>query len=125
MIRILANWGPATLWAAALFYLSSRTFGSGPSLIPVSDKVVHVGLYAVLGGTLAWGRERSAPSPGHGVLLSMGLLYALSDEYHQSFVPGRTADPADWLADAVGLLLGYAGALRFWGTRESSMTTHS
>jgi VanZ family protein len=35
-----------------------------------------------------------------------GTLYGLTDEYHQSFVPGRTADWKDAVADASGVLLG-------------------
>ena len=30
------------------------------------------------------------------------MLYGLSDEFHQSYVPGRMADPYDWIADAAG-----------------------
>jgi VanZ family protein len=33
------------------------------------------------------------------------LLFGLSDEFHQHFVPGRSADPYDLLADAVGIFL--------------------
>ena len=113
MIRHLLAWGPATLWAGVLFYLSSRTWESGPSLFEVNDKVVHLGLYAVLGATLAFARIRSGDKLPHGWMMVIGLLYALSDEYHQSFVPGRTADPADWFADAAGLAVGYA-AWRRW-----------
>ena len=112
MIRILSAWGPATLWAAVLFYLSSRTWTAGPSLVPLNDKVIHGVLYGILGAALAFARRRSPVPPPHAALLGAGLLYALSDEYHQSFVPGRTPDPADWLADAAGLALGYAAGVR-------------
>lgn len=103
-------WGPATFWAAVLFFLSSQQL-SGTLRFPVNDKVVHFVLYAVLGGALAFGRGRAGWTPGHLLLLSIGLLYGLSDEIHQSFVPSRTASLGDWLADAVGLLAGYAGFL--------------
>ena len=33
-------------------------------------------------------------------------LYGISDEIHQIFVPGRTADPIDWLVDTCGAALG-------------------
>jgi len=29
-------------------------------------------------------------------------LYGLSDEWHQSYVPGRQSDAMDWLADSIG-----------------------
>lgn len=73
----------------------------------VNDKLAHAGAYAVLGATLAWGHRRSGGRPGHGWLLLVGVLYGVTDEVHQAFVPGRSPDPADLAADVVGLLLGY------------------
>jgi VanZ family protein len=99
VIRALREWGPAVAWAAVLFAVSARP------TIPVDmaggwDKVAHFGAYFVLGLLLArTGRRRV-------LLLLLGWAYALSDEVHQSFVPGRDADPADWLADAFGVLVG-------------------
>jgi VanZ family protein len=37
------------------------------------------------------------------VAATISLLYAITDEIHQSFVPGRDADPLDVLVDAVGI----------------------
>jgi VanZ family protein len=36
----------------------------------------------------------------------LGSLYGASDEVHQSFVPGRAADPLDWVADSAGAVAG-------------------
>lgn len=98
--------GPAVLWAAVLFYLSSLRFDQGPPSLPLNDKVLHGLLYLILGGALAWARmilERR----GHLAFILAGLLYGVSDEIHQYFVPGRTPSVQDWLADAVGLAVGY------------------
>jgi VanZ family protein len=48
--------------------------------------------------------------------VALGVAYGASDEVHQAFVPGRSADPADWAADALGVLAGtFAYArLRAW-----------
>lgn len=35
-----------------------------------------------------------------------GTIFAVTDEWHQSFTPGRVSDPADVLVDSLGLLLG-------------------
>ena len=102
MSRGVRAWAPAILWAAVLFALSSR-----PTLpVPVSlggglDKVAHFGAFAILGFLLA----RAALASHLSIVwpLLIGLLYAASDEIHQYFVPGRHADPADWLADALGV----------------------
>jgi len=77
------------------------------SWVPVSDKVVHGCLYGVLGMTLAWGWYRAPGSLPHAVLIVIGAVYGLTDEWHQLFVPGRVADAGDWFADVVGLVTGY------------------
>lgn len=56
----------------------------------------------------------------HWVLLLVGALYGLSDEWHQMFVPGRFADPRDWIADLVGLVLGYAVAVAWFDRANQS-----
>jgi VanZ family protein len=96
-------WGPACLWAALIFALSAQ-----PTL-PVSlgdgrDKLAHLTAYAVLGFLLA--RARGAGRAALWLPILLGLAYAASDEIHQSFVPGRSADPFDWVADAIGVALG-------------------
>lgn len=58
---------------------------------------------------------------GHGWLIAVGLLYALSDEWHQMYVPGRSPDLADWLADAVGLLTGIGTTSTLLGRRKDGM----
>lgn len=42
------------------------------------------------------------------VLMGLGGLYGALDEWHQSFVPGRTPDATDWLADVAGVIAGYS-----------------
>jgi VanZ family protein len=108
VIRHIVAWGPATLWLAVLFFLSDQTSDAVPSWWSVNDTVAHLGLYGILGATLAWGRHLSGRRPGWLVLAIGGLLWALSDEWHQSFVPGRTPSLSDLAADAVGLLIGAA-----------------
>jgi VanZ family protein len=36
----------------------------------------------------------------------MASAFGASDEFHQAFVPGRTADVADWMADTLGAAIG-------------------
>lgn len=44
--------------------------------------------------------------PGGGYAMAIGVLYALSDEIHQYFVPGRASRLSDVLIDSVGVFLG-------------------
>jgi len=51
----------------------------------------------------------------HVVLLAIGALYGMTDELHQMFVPGRQPDIADWIADILGVAIGYGTALTLMG----------
>ena len=109
--RVL-GWGPAALWAAVLFLLSELEGTS--ALLPAGvDKVVHGGLYSILGLSLAWGRARTGFAGSTVLLLIIGAGYGALDEWHQSFVPGRDANLGDWMADVVGVMLGLMLFARF------------
>ena len=105
-MRQVVVWGPAAFWVAVLFFLSEWE-SPGIELITVYDWVVHLSLYTVLGFTLAWARLRGARYH-HTAFLLLGIVLGLMDEFHQSFVPGRTPSMSDVLSDAVGVILGYA-----------------
>lgn len=75
----------------------------------------HFTLYAVLMVLLARTLRRSGGVPAPRAWLFAFVLvglYGLSDEYHQSFVPGRTPDPIDWLTDLAGALTAWIILLR-------------
>jgi len=123
MANRLTAWGPAAAWAGLLFLLSSLPDVPGPGGIPFGDKLGHFLLYAVLGALLASGRSRSGGAASHVLLLAIGALYGLGDEWHQAFVPGRTPDLADWFADLAGLMAGYWTVTVVRGTGDSSHET--
>ncbi len=109
--RQLIAWAPTVAWMTVLFLLSSLSYSdlsSFPFSFPVNDKVIHVALYSVLGAMLQYGRLSSKNGLAHWTVIAVGVLYGASDEWHQSFVPGRDPSVADLSADAVGVLLGYA-----------------
>lgn len=86
--------------------MSESRLDSGSPWLSVHDKVAHLGLYLVLGGALAWARrQRAGGAIFHFLLLGMG--YGALDEWHQSFVPGRDPSLGDWVADSVGVILGF------------------
>lgn len=116
----LRAWGPAIAWAGVLFFLSALPSLGGVPSFPYSDKIAHAGLYAVLGGALAWGRSRSPGAVPHAILLAAGAVYGLTDEWHQMFVPGRVPDAADWIADLVGLVIGYGLVIRRVGPANAN-----
>ncbi|MFT5435164.1 MAG: VanZ family protein [Myxococcota bacterium] len=110
--RWLIVWGPAAGWAAVLFLLSELRGVPLNLAFATNDKLVHVALYGVLGSTLGWAVfvSRSVRWPGRSVPLvlavAVGLLYGTLDEIHQAFVPNRMPSGVDWVANAVGVLVG-------------------
>ena len=104
MSRVL-GWGPAALWAAVLFLLSESS-GLGLDLPAGADKLIHGGLFLILGLFLAWGKGRSGSSVSGLLFFLIGVGYGALDEWHQCFVPGRDASVGDWVADSAGVMLG-------------------
>lgn len=103
--RLVWLWGPVAVSMAVIFGLSDMP--SPPkSPVPVSDKTEHVVGYGMLGAVTARataGGTLAGLTGGAAVAAwAIATLYGVSDEYHQSFVPERTADPWDLLADATG-----------------------
>ena len=100
-------YAPAVLWAIAIFCASSIPSSAMPSSIIFSqDKLLHMGVYAVLGFLVyRGGRRGSMRGWRSAALVTFGLcvLYGASDEFHQHFVPGRSMDIFDLLADAIGV----------------------
>ena len=98
----LRRWAPVVLWGALIFAFSSvPDLGTGLGTWDlVLRKLAHAAEFAVLGGLLlrALRDERAA--------LAAGIAYAVSDELHQHFVPGRVGSPLDVALDSVGVALG-------------------
>jgi VanZ family protein len=113
--RRVRAWIPALAWAAAIYLVSSRESVGIPAFWG-ADKVLHFGAYALLGFLIAHGAAASGLAPRWAVAL--GWAYGGSDELHQAFVPGRSADPADWAADALGVLAGTFAYARFQAWRR-------
>lgn len=110
-MKRLAPWAPAFGWALFLLWLGGRPTGAGIA-IPGLDKVAHFGLYGVLGGLAGRGWLRAARMPGALVVVLAACAVGVIDELHQIRVPGRTADPLDFVADAAGVLIGFAAGRR-------------
>ena len=78
-----------------------------PALPAGGDKVLHAAAYAALGLTWCWALSSPARPVWRTALLAfaVAVTWGLSDEYHQSHVPGRVASWGDVAADAVGAAL--------------------
>lgn len=110
--RRLVGWIPAIAWASFIFFLSSQP--SLPSPANLNDKQAHAVAYGVLAclslmGLTGW-RWRSIAGASLLVAFMAAVLFGISDEIHQAFVPGRSPDVADVAADAAGAALALAAA---------------
>jgi VanZ family protein len=109
-VRVAWRWGPVVAWAGLIFVLSSiPDLGTGlGGWDLVLRKLAHAAEFAVLGFLLlrAIGQEWAA--------LALGIAYAVSDELHQHFVPGRFGSPFDVMLDAVGVAVGVLAVGHRW-----------
>jgi VanZ family protein len=86
------------------------------------DKVAHFSMYAVLAAlaTAAVRKHRSATGALILTVLAIAAFGAI-DEWHQRFIPGRSTEFADWVADTVGGFVGVTVASLFipwWSKRQ-------
>lgn len=114
--RLLLVWTPAALYMAVIWIVSSieqPTFPVG--LFPFRDKGVHATEYAVLAFLLGHACVRTFEThPRLRVALAamfLTFLWGFLDEMHQAFVPGRSADAFDLVADAIGALAGVSARM--------------
>jgi VanZ family protein len=107
--QTLTAWVPPVAWAVLIFIFSSLPGSTIPSPFFSADKVFHLGVYAVLGYLVARALGYYRRARRFVMVLSaiICFLYALSDEFHQSFVPDRTPSFMDVTADTVGSLIGF------------------
>ena len=115
-LRYAPRWGPAVLWAALIFGLSSVSSLPAPPG-GLTDKHAHFITYGVLAALLVWGLTDRAPArttwATAAAAVALAVLYGASDEWHQSFVPDREVSALDLAADASGAAIA-AVALRAW-----------
>jgi VanZ family protein len=102
---------PAILYSLLIYFLSSIPQQNIPPIRLLDfDKFLHLIEYLLYGCTLvlAFARSKSEKIAANSTMLSIitGILYAISDEVHQIWVPGRDCNLFDFIADATGLLIG-------------------
>jgi VanZ family protein len=95
------------LAAGGIFYLSHQPSPHVvPPLFPHQDKVLHAAEFFFLFLSMFLNRDILRTDSRLAWIFAIGVLYAASDEFHQSFVPGRDCSALDLLADIVGLAIG-------------------
>ena len=95
------TWTLTGVWAGVIFFFSSLP-GSTVST-PIPDYIPHFIEYAVFAGLVLaalWATKKELPAGRLGLwAIILTGLYAVTDELHQAFIPGRTPDIRDWAVD--------------------------
>jgi VanZ family protein len=107
---LLVAWTPPILFMATIFLVSSRP---APEILrrfyfDFQDKLLHATAYLAL--AVAFFRAFLLHGWRFSVKMAIAAavcaaVYGAVDEWHQSYVPSRTSDIGDWLADAAGAAL--------------------
>lgn len=142
--RIASLWLPVLGWMILIFiasadvesgYRGSRILGPiirwfAPEISPealrqtvlFARKLVHFVTFAVLAALLYRALASEHPHASSlrlaGVVWGLTVLYAISDEVHQSFVPPRVGSPWDVAIDSIGAAFAVF-AIRGWWRRRS------
>jgi len=123
----LTEWLPVIVWGAVIFMLSTSAFSAantariidpilvwlfpglaGPSL-DVAHALIRKSAHFTEYGILFWLLIRGPMEGRPYAALMLCVVYALLDEGHQAFVPGRTASLYDVALDSTGAM--FAGFL--------------
>ncbi len=102
---------PPVLYAALIIYVSTMSQVAPPDLgVTWTDKIYHFGEYFVYALLIfrAFPSVRNSPRKAlyYTLLFTFGLAYGGIDERVQYYIPGRDSSVFDWMADAVGYLVG-------------------
>lgn len=119
-ISNLLQWVPPLAWMGLIFFLSSQSRLPNhpqPTIARLMEIGGHMFAFGMLWALLWRAMMKSWPS-GRVVWWAflVSLLYAGSDEYHQTFVPGRHGTVVDLGADILGMLV--AWGLIVWRQRS-------
>ena len=128
--RLFSFKSVALIYAALIFIISTLPRLTPPPLgFRFEDKVYHFVEYSIFSFLLflAFFKAETGFFRKNVFLFSslIGIAFAYSDEFHQRFVPGRSYDFYDFLADCLGVILVQA-ALRIylgWGGRKDRYKT--
>lgn len=110
LVRNFLYWLPSILYMALIFYLSSypppEPVKSAPIFFDI--KLVHIIEYGILNLLLYWAIDKTIDIPDNWKIIysiALTILYGLTDELHQVFVPGRSGRLIDIVANFFGCVV--------------------
>jgi VanZ family protein len=102
--RVLA---PILVMAVIFYFSAQPAFEQLSTFEVVLRKLGHVTGYALLTAAWSWALAPWLGRRALPVAALVAFLYAISDEYHQSFVEGRHSTPVDVGIDSVGIAIAW------------------
>ena len=102
------RWWPSLAWMGLIFWLSSQPdlpHAPGPWLELLFKKGAHAFVYGMLAWLYLRALRAESGRRARWVSVGLALVYALTDEYHQTFVPGRNGNLFDVAVDGTGAAL--------------------
>lgn len=113
---------PPLAYCVLIFIQSSFPVSGAVPEFPLSDKLMHLGGYALLGILTARALVRENLGLNltgtRNLAIGLGALYGAFDEFHQSFVAGRQATLGDFAADIAGCTVGVIIYLKFFQNKK-------
>lgn len=103
-------YAPAAIYVALIIFLSSLNQQVVANLTwGIEDFILHATEYHIFGITLIWAfyreKQKLELKASYRLAVSTGTLFAMADEFYQSFVPTRYSTIEDVVADVFGLIL--------------------
>lgn len=100
---------PVIIWAGLIFVLSSIPGSKIPPLFAYQDVLFHIFEYAVLARLVIRALKKYYPHLKYRTIyltIVIGIIYAISDEFHQAFIPNRDTSVLDVSWDTLGSIIG-------------------
>ncbi len=98
----------SVLYAGFILIMTSIPGKSLPPTFPGFDKIAHFGIYFIFGALIHLAfSENNGVHPVRIAIYTLLIVigFAIFDEWHQQFIPGRSMEPMDFLADLAGAFL--------------------
>jgi VanZ family protein len=107
MSKLIRFWLPVILWASLIFVFSSEAVPTASKIYWkdfVVKKSAHVVEYAIFAILLFRAMVNSGVARKKAAFytLALAMVYGATDEFHQSFTPGREPRIRDWIFDTIG-----------------------
>ncbi len=128
LAKILSYKYLALIYALLIFVLSAIPQAAPTFRFEFGDKILHFIEYSIFSALLflAFFTSKKEFFKKNVFLLSclIGIAYAFSDEFHQRFVPGRSCEVFDFLADFLGIVVIQIGIWLYLKRKKDRLTAH-